>query len=268
MALSPDGHQALTGSLDGRAILWDASTGQQILGLDGNTSAVNCVAFSPDGHHLIVGCTNRTAILWDKWNGRKIRSFGGQASFVKSVAFSLDGRNILIGLGDLIAAYWDLGRGQPVQSFRGHSETVTSAVLSPDGSQILTGSYGSRLQSSGGYWKPARLDDYPPRGCAIGGLRPRWTSCSHGMVRHRDAFGTVSLASNCVPSILKPQSYIRWHSAPTNSFSILTGSGNNTAVLWDVASGNRIQTFNEHKDDVGSVAFSPDGSRVLTGSYD
>lgn len=48
---------------------------------------------------------------------------------------------------------------------------------------------------------------------------------------------------------------------------ILTGSGDNTAKLWD-RYGHEIKTFAGHQFVVASVAFAPDGQSVLTGSYD
>jgi WD40 repeat protein len=41
-----------------------------------------------------------------------------------------------------------------------------------------------------------------------------------------------------------------------------------TARLWDVATGREIRQFRGHSSSVDSVAFSPDGRWVLTGSGD
>jgi eukaryotic-like serine/threonine-protein kinase len=49
---------------------------------------------------------------------------------------------------------------------------------------------------------------------------------------------------------------------------VLTGSADNTARLWDVATGKAIGVPMEHKGRVLAVAFSPDGKAVLTGSSD
>ena len=49
-----------------------------------------------------------------------------------------------------------------------------------------------------------------------------------------------------------------------DSFGIHDGE----AKLWDLATGACLQTFNSHDDLVISVAISPDGSKVLTGSFD
>lgn len=49
---------------------------------------------------------------------------------------------------------------------------------------------------------------------------------------------------------------------------LVTGSMDWTARLWDVATGNLLQTFSGHTNSINSVAISDDGSRVLTGSND
>ena len=48
---------------------------------------------------------------------------------------------------------------------------------------------------------------------------------------------------------------------------ILTGSMDHTAKLWDLL-GKEILAFNGHSDNVSSVAFSPNGNYILTGSED
>ena len=48
---------------------------------------------------------------------------------------------------------------------------------------------------------------------------------------------------------------------------ILTASADNTAKLWDAASGKLIASF-DHQDEVFQAAFSPDGARILTASAD
>ena len=49
---------------------------------------------------------------------------------------------------------------------------------------------------------------------------------------------------------------------------VLTGSWDNTARLWDVATGKPLGEPLRHEDKVMAVAFSPDGTKVLTGSLD
>jgi len=48
---------------------------------------------------------------------------------------------------------------------------------------------------------------------------------------------------------------------------ILTASTDHTVKLWDAASGKLIASF-EHQDTVPWAGFSPDGTRILTASWD
>ena len=49
---------------------------------------------------------------------------------------------------------------------------------------------------------------------------------------------------------------------------IVTGSFDETAQLWETATGKAIGEPLHHQDRVRSVAFSPDGFRVVTASFD
>ncbi|MFA7241153.1 MAG: hypothetical protein WC091_13670, partial [Sulfuricellaceae bacterium] len=50
--------------------------------------------------------------------------------------------------------------------------------------------------------------------------------------------------------------------------SIATASYDNSARLWDLASGKELRRFDGHGDPVNCVAFSPDGSSIATASSD
>ena len=49
---------------------------------------------------------------------------------------------------------------------------------------------------------------------------------------------------------------------------IVSGSGDNTVNVWDIATGKEILTLKGHAERVDSVAFSPDGKRIVSGGFD
>ena len=66
-----------------------------------------------------------------------------------------------------------------------------------------------------------------------------------------------------------------WHEAQVLAVAyssdgrrVLTGSADNSARLWDAATGRPLDVVLRHQDAVQAVAFSPDGQRVATASRD
>jgi WD40 repeat protein len=53
-----------------------------------------------------------------------------------------------------------------------------------------------------------------------------------------------------------------------NGDRFATASSDNTAALWDAATGRRLFSLKGHREVILSIAFSPDGGRVATGGAD
>ena len=88
---------------------------------------------------------------------------------------------------------------------------------------------------------------------------------------HRDCAG-LTLSSPSAPGKLY---FSTGHEVSVNSavFSpdgqyILTASADQTARLWEKASGKQIMTYHGHEGPVNSAVFSPDGEHILTASDD
>ena len=114
MAFGPDGKTFLTGSKDGTARLWDATTGQP-LGppLSGHRNRVRAVAFSPDGKTLLTGSTDKTARLWDAATYQPIGTPLQHQGPVVAVAFSPDGKTFLTASSDSTVRLWDAAPTSP-----------------------------------------------------------------------------------------------------------------------------------------------------------
>jgi WD40 repeat protein len=75
IALSPDGHHALSGHPDGVLILWDLHLGMQIDTMSAHGDYVRCTAFTPDTRRALTGSQSGILSLWDIEGRREVHRF-------------------------------------------------------------------------------------------------------------------------------------------------------------------------------------------------
>ena len=196
---------------------------------DGHSHGVRSVAFSPpDGRMLASGSADETIRIWNAATGGLLHILT-DTYYVNSVAFSPDGQ-ILATSGDYSTiSIWDLATGEHLKTLAGHDRSyVNSVAFSPDGETIASGSDDRTL----------RLWDIN-----TGELLQKFTG--HGGSVNSVAF------------------------SPLDGQMLASGSDDETVRLWDVNTGVNLKTLTGHTgstDPVYSVAFSPDGKQIASGS--
>ena len=277
LAFDTDGTVLLTGARDTMARRWDAATGKPLGEPLPHDHAVLAVAFHPDGRLVLTGCFDGTARLWDTATEKEVCRLRHQAA-VQGVAFHADGRCFLTASADRSARLWDL-TGRPLGNPLVHGGWVMAGAFHPDGNQVLTGS----LDRTARLWQLAAPPDDPRRtlthrswvqavawrpdggAVATGGRSNRvriwyWDADNGKFVRRPLRAGNLEfLHGNSVRAV----------AYSPDGQSIMTGSEDRTAQLWDAATGEaRFPQPLPHDNGVEAVAFSPDGRLLLTGGRD
>ena len=131
MAFSPDGKRIVISSWNGSVMVWDLSSGKEVLRKHPG-SGVRGVTFSPDGKSIACAGFGEVTI-WDAQSGKTMLALEEQdMNDGACAAFSPDGKRIATG-GYKRVTIWDTSSGQKTLTLEEHNNRVHSVAFSPDG---------------------------------------------------------------------------------------------------------------------------------------
>nr|CAH7768133.1 unnamed protein product [Callosobruchus chinensis] len=142
---SGDNRHCVTGSLDGKLIIWDTYTGNKMQIIPLRSAWVMSVAFAPSGNFVACGGMDNMCTVYDLNNrdangvAKMVRELAGYDGFLSSCRF-LDDKTVITGSGDMKICKWDLERGVKTSDFEAHNGDVVSISLSSDNNSYVTGS--------------------------------------------------------------------------------------------------------------------------------
>lgn len=137
LAFTTDSKRLVSGSFDGRGLIWDVASRSIYRELKGHTAAVFAVGVTPDGRHAITGAYDKIAMLWRLSDGGLVAKMEGHPNRIRSIAVSRDGT---IATGDLSGEIrlWDGKNGRFIKTLSKQPTEVGSLSFSPDGTRILS----------------------------------------------------------------------------------------------------------------------------------
>jgi eukaryotic-like serine/threonine-protein kinase len=305
VALSGDGKLVASGSWDKTVKLWEAATGQLKATLRGHSGPVTTVAFSGADNLLVSGSAvegnpdSGEIRLWDAVTGQEKAVLMGQTPGVSFVAFSRDGKRLASWSWDNTIRLWDAPPpGQEKATLKRHAGPVRSVAFSGDGKLLVSGStvYDRSMRNyfsdeikvwdmaTGQEKASLHGDVYGVSSVAIGGDGKLLAFRSGGTVRLVDLASGQNKASlqglgprgavAFVDADLDPDRLQRELQglgprgavAFSRDGKLLAWSVGETIKVRDVAAGQEKTSLKGHTGWVRSVAFSPDGKVLASGS--
>ena len=291
VAFNHDGTKVVTASGDNTAKIWNAETGQLMHTLTGHTAKVfvtSCgtysgleATFSPDSTKVVTASQDSTAKIWDAQNGQLIHTLEGHTSGVCSAAFSPDGTKVVTQSADRTAKVWNVQTGLLICTYRLFGDgRFCIPAFSPNGTKVMTVSaytdpYDHKVCVGGEIWdieteQCLRLfGSYFCFNVFSSSFSPDCTKVvtpsdnSHGA----EIWDTQANQLICKLERQRHTESIFLAVFNPDSTKIVTTSGlstDHTAKIWDAETGQLIHTLTGHAGLIHQVAFSQDGSKVVT----
>ena len=254
VAFCANGLRIVSGGSDGLIKVWDSATGMEISTLKGHTQMVLSLAISPDGHRIVSGSSSEMNVWESASTQDPLRILGRYVS----IAFSPNSR--LIACGDKRGAIkvFDATSSELMLKIQAHAGEIRSVAYSPDGRRIVSGGSDDMIR----VWDTtaARPDKFDP-------LNTPHILIHQAELTIKGNPGDIyAWAPNRV--IFSPDGK-QILAGVSSKYAMARGGGRTGVImLWDATTGEEMSRLTGQLVEITSVAFSPDGRRIVSASND
>eukprot|EP00824_Muranothrix_gubernata_P004101 TRINITY_DN15272_c0_g1_i1.p1 TRINITY_DN15272_c0_g1~~TRINITY_DN15272_c0_g1_i1.p1 ORF type:complete len:528 (-),score=79.09 TRINITY_DN15272_c0_g1_i1:606-2189(-) len=230
---NPDGSLLATGSYDGQARVW-TNTGELKTTLARHKGPVFSLKWNKMGDMLLSGSFDRTAIIWSAVEGRPKQEFQFHSAPTLDVDWR-DNTSFASCSTDRRIFVCKLGMTDPLKCFEGHQDEVNAVKWDPAGNLLASCS-----------------DDFTTKIWSV-----QEDHCIYDLTEHKKEIYTIKW-SPTGPETANP------NLPPL----LASASFDATIKLWEMQRGVCVHSLSKHVEPVYSIAFSPNGLFLASGSFD
>jgi WD40 repeat protein len=191
---------------------------------------------SPDNKEILTSSISQglgQAKIWTIKGKRPSKFIFKHIGKILALGYSPNGKEVITAGTDRVARVWDSKTGKPFGHTLWHGDSVILAALNTNGTMALTGSKDGLIK----LWDMSETD---PNKIEI-----QWKKSGHAGLKNTQTKSLVSRDGKKVATY-----------------------GGKSALLWETQTGKSLSGLMTHSGSVLNVLFSPDDTKLLTGSSD
>lgn len=270
IALSPDGHEIVSGYRDGTIVVRDITLGSLPKTFEGH-AYITSVTFSPNGQKLASakreikkrrGGSDGAICVWNVASGAQLQMIEGNFT---SVMFSPDGQKLASGSTHGTVNIWDAESGSLLQTLKDHrySTIITWITFLYDGRNLACAGNNGIVSM----WNTAsglllrRLQGLS-QGHGNGGyvaISPDEQKLAYGCNDHTVRIENTAFGSS-VQTLKGHDDCIQSMTLSPNGQKLASVSRDQRVYIWDVTGGALLQMLEGYTESL--LTFSPDGEKL------
>lgn len=263
IAFHPSGRTVLTASEGGTVHLWNARTGRLELTFPASEEKVSSAAYSHDGK-CFATTDGKLVRVWDSRSAQPLQVLRGHEQDVLEIVFSPDNRWLVSSSHDKTLIIWDVEKGTRLRTLQGHEDAVASVSISSDGKICASASYDRSVK----LWETqtGRLlrSISAPEEVICCALSPDGRHVAAGTLS--EVIGVWDVDTGRQLFKVRSQGGAKRMTFLPQGGRLATCSIEGTVRIWDAFHGLELLTLRGHEGVTGGLAFSADGSRLVSAS--
>lgn len=266
----PDSRQIVSGSQDGTLRIWDGQSGQMLRIIQISQEYVSRIIsakWSPDGKFIAsIGRDDRSIQIWEAATGNLVATLFGHEDDVSAIAWKPDGTQIASSGFDNTLRFWDTQTFQALIHFD-LEDAAHSLVWNSNGQLLL--SYFDSIA----VWGTANSTSVAQLELQYRVILVDWRSNNEVYILSEDDANNTNNGVISSWNTLSGESKVvfageRFRWATSWNFKderLLVVDGESNLYLVDLNTGEVLHTLNIHHNEITSLAWSPNGSRIASG---